>query len=306
MDKLGYACINTTLRTDGIFCSRSLIKRTFTLEKASELALQNCRDLLTILKWNLAHDIFVFRISSELFPRYTCSGHRYHFTQLKDHVQISHVLNQCGEFAYEHGMQLSFHPGQYNVLCSPRPEVVENTIADLEYHSLLCDLIDQNDLLQMDINIHVGATYGGDYEGTANTFNNNFLLLSERLQNRLTVENCDKPCPGSGWSVEMLYNFIHKRIGIPITWDIHHSHFSRPEYMTLQDEYQLARSTWGSKKMMIHYSESADDNKLVRGHSFDYKNPLPEFLLTEDNYRCELEIKGKEQSLFGMRNLYAS
>ncbi len=304
MDKLGYCCINTQLRKKNIFCSRSMIKRTFTKERASNLALQNVIDLLAILKWNELHNIKVFRISSDILPRYTCKEHGYSFTELHEHEQIAEVLSQCGDFAKKHNHDLSFHPGQYNVLCSNREDVVCNTIAELEYHSMLCDLIDNECVLQMDINIHVGATYGGEYENTALRFNKNFEKLSSRLKKRLTIENDDKPCPG-GWSVEKLYTLIHKNIGIPITWDIHHSQFSRPQHMSLSEEYTLARSTWGDKKMMIHYSESANDDKLVRGHSFDYKKPLPSFLSRERNYRVELECKGKEQGLITMRNLLA-
>ena len=58
-NNLGYACINMTLseqpKSKRITTNRSMIKRTFQakgLPYASELALQNSRDLLSILKWN--------------------------------------------------------------------------------------------------------------------------------------------------------------------------------------------------------------------------------------------------------------
>ena len=57
MNQMGYACINMELSNSKprVTTNRSMIKRTFTekgLPYASELALQNCKDLLTILKWN--------------------------------------------------------------------------------------------------------------------------------------------------------------------------------------------------------------------------------------------------------------
>ena len=64
---LGYACINTQLNSlpkkQRITTNRSMVKRTFQqrgIAYASELALQNCRDLLTVLKWNHDHDIHFF------------------------------------------------------------------------------------------------------------------------------------------------------------------------------------------------------------------------------------------------------
>jgi len=50
-----------------ITTNRSMIKRTFTekgLPYASELTLENCKDLLTILKWNNENGFKFFRMSS--------------------------------------------------------------------------------------------------------------------------------------------------------------------------------------------------------------------------------------------------
>ena len=62
MSNLGYACINMHLsnvpKSQRVTTNRSMIKRTFGergVPYASELALANCRDLLTILKWNHAN-----------------------------------------------------------------------------------------------------------------------------------------------------------------------------------------------------------------------------------------------------------
>jgi hypothetical protein len=46
MDNLGYCCINQELRKQKVYTSRSLIRRTFSMEKASNLALQNCYAVL--------------------------------------------------------------------------------------------------------------------------------------------------------------------------------------------------------------------------------------------------------------------
>ena len=55
---LGYACINMGFsnrsKKDRITTNRTMIKKTFDqkgIDYASELALQNCKDLLPILQW---------------------------------------------------------------------------------------------------------------------------------------------------------------------------------------------------------------------------------------------------------------
>ena len=75
MKNFGYACINmgfsTRPKSKRITTNRTMIKRTFLekgIEYASELALQNLRDLRTILEWNLENDIYFYRLSSDIIP----------------------------------------------------------------------------------------------------------------------------------------------------------------------------------------------------------------------------------------------
>ena len=52
---LGYACINTDLKSKGIFTNRTMRRKTFDskgLDYVSELSLQNVKDLKTHILWN--------------------------------------------------------------------------------------------------------------------------------------------------------------------------------------------------------------------------------------------------------------
>ena len=58
MNQMGYACINMQLSNSKpkIYTGRSMIKRTFKskgISYASELGLQNPKDLFKIIKWNI-------------------------------------------------------------------------------------------------------------------------------------------------------------------------------------------------------------------------------------------------------------
>ena len=75
MRNYGYACINMGFsnrpKSQRITTNRTMIKRTFHergIEYASELALQNMRDLRKILEWNLDNDIYFYRLSSDILP----------------------------------------------------------------------------------------------------------------------------------------------------------------------------------------------------------------------------------------------
>lgn len=102
MIRTGYACINMELGQQGIRTGRSLIDRKFKqggLQLASDIALANAQDLITILKWNEAHDIRLFRLGSELFPRWN----HYELHDLPGIAEIATHLRAAGDYAKEIG-----------------------------------------------------------------------------------------------------------------------------------------------------------------------------------------------------------
>ena len=78
-----------------------------------------------------------FRLSSELFQHKTnprVPDYDYDFA--------IPLLKLIGEFAKRYGHRLTFHPGQYNILGSPKQKVVDQTIKDLTYHAGSPDLME--------------------------------------------------------------------------------------------------------------------------------------------------------------------
>ena len=300
-NSLGYCCICNTLRDQkpSVFTGRSIIKRTFTESLRDERAYLNCCDLLPILQWNEQHDIRVFRFGSDFFPRATCPEFGYDILRLPQIDLIRAELKRCGDFAIKHGHHLSSHPGQFNVLCSDKPHVVDNTIRELEMHSLVCDLIDPYDRLDMPINIHMGAGFSLD---ACDRFVAAYDRLSPKLRSRLVVENDDKR---GSYSTKQLYDHVYSRCGIPITFDFHH-HAIHPDGLSAYDAFQLALSTWGdNRSCQVHYSQSPTADKLIPKHSDYYRDPLPSWL---DNYadriHCHLECKSKELGLLDYRQKF--
>jgi UV DNA damage endonuclease len=303
---LGYCCINTELRNrkparNSVYCGRSMTKKTFNLPEASRRALANVRDLLTILEWNVAHDIKCFRISSELFPRMTCAEFGYDFTDLPDHTAITLQLKRCGDYAIRHGLLLSFHPGPFTTLASPNPVAAQNGINEVEMHALYCNLIDPDNQLDIPINYHIGGMYKQDPAVVADRFAASFDTLSDRAQRATVLENDDK---ASCWSVQLLHKHIYSRLDIPITMDLHHSCFSRESDISLYDEFLLAQSTWNDRCMQVHYSQSPTADKLIPAHSYDYRDPMPSWVT--GNVHVHLEAKGKELALLKYRRDFGS
>jgi UV DNA damage endonuclease len=295
MVRLGYACINMELQEQKprISSNRSMIKRTFEkkgIPYASELGLQNVKDLKEIIKWNNANGVQVFRISSCLFPWFS----EYQLEQLPDYEEICAELLQAGELARKFGQRLSFHPGQFNILASGSDKVVSNTIKELNDHSRIFDIMGFKANHWTKINIHVGGAYG-DRALATERWCRNFELLDENTKCRLTVENDDKPAL---YSTKMLYNMIYKRTGTPIVFDSHHFACG-PQDSTYHEAIDMAAETWPDGiRPTCHHSNSRknyeDSSVTANAHSDWYYEP---FIDHGHGVDVVLECKKKERAL---------
>ena len=293
MIRLGYACINMELQeTRGIQCSRSMIRRTFDQKGiiyASQLALQNCRDLVEVVKWNNVNGIKVFRITSCLFPW----ASEYNIDDLPDIEGIAAALAEVGVVAAVGGQRLSLHPGPFNILASETERVVQNCITDLRIHGKMMDMMLQPENRWAKINIHVGAAKG-DRQKALDTWCRNFERLPDNVKSRLTVENDDK---ANLYSIQHLYDGVFKRTGVAIVADQHH-HECGPQDLPWAEALPLAASTWGAVRPTCHLSNSRqlEDQKEARNaHSDWYYTPFIDCGLEVD---VVLEAKMKEKALF--------
>jgi len=273
--------------------NRTMMKRTFEakgMDYVSDLALLNSRDIIKVLEWNRQHGIKLFRLSSSIIPW----GNNIDITELKDYKEIKSELKKAGDFAKFWDMRITCHPGPFVVLTSPKNNVVDNAISDLEMHGKLFDMMGLSKTPYNKINIHCNGVYG-DKMTAMNRFCENFKRLSSSVRSRLTVENDDK---ASMYSVKDLM-YIHKKIGIPIVFDYHHHQFCTGD-MTEQEALELASTTWPKDiKPIVHYSESKalHENNIKekpQAHSM-YINAIP------NTYELDVDImveaKAKELAI---------
>jgi UV DNA damage endonuclease len=292
MTRRGYACINVELSEKGISTNRGMIKRTFDKvgpSGAGELALLNIKNMHEIVKWNGHNNIFVYRMSSSIFPWMS----EYEIPDLPQFQKILILLQGVGRIAKENKQRLSFHPGPFNVLCSPNEPVVKKTVKDLNQHAEIMDLMGLPQSPEYPINIHLGGAYG-DKESTMKRFCEKYKSLSDSAKKRLVVENDDKH---SMFSVKDLYDGIYSVIGIPITFDYHHHRFCGGG-LTEEEAIKLASKTWGENRQLTHYSScrktmESPDQKAQAHADFLYEK-IKTYGLSLD---IEIEAKAKEQAL---------
>ena len=302
--RLGYACVNMTLTNrpkklgGRVTTSRTARKASWhpnwDLSLIGERAVLNATDLLHYLKWNEENNIKLFRVGSELVPWHD----HFELHELPQYDELAAKLLECGNYAREHGHRLTTHPGPFHVLGSPHEHVVEKSIIGLERHSELWDLMGYAPSHENKINIHIGAAYG-DKPFALDNFCRNFERLPDNVRSRLTVENDDKV---SLYSTQELYDGVYRRIGIPIVFDYHH-HMLHPGGQSEQEALELALSTWGDIKPVVHYAESRSieyNNPKIKpqAHSDMIRNPF-------DDYGHDLDVmieaKHKELALLEYR-----
>jgi len=262
--EIGYACINMTLGSQKpkVSTNRSMVRKTFDargINYVSELALQNIQDLITIVKWNYKNGINFYRMSSDMFPWMS----EYNFSDLPDYEKIKNLLSGLGVLVEKYNQRLTFHPGPFNVLCSPNQDVVKRTIDDLNKHSQIMDLIGLSTTPYNKINIHIGGVYG-DKQSAMDRWVENFKFLDDNTKSRLTIENDDK---SSAYTVEDLM-FVHEQTGIPIVFDYHH-HTCNSGDMPHEDALRLAISTWPTNiTPIVHISEPRDEKNFRAHHDY--------------------------------------
>ena len=297
--QLGLCCINSKLRRQKIFCSRTMIRKNFTIEKAKSLALLNIADIEKLCEWNYKNNIFVLRLSSDIFPHFTDTE-----TESYDLSFAMEALAEAGKAAQKYKQRITFHPGQYNQVGAKSKSVFESTCRDLKMHADILDAmcIDKNGILC----IHGGGVYDKKDE-TIERWICNFKLLPESVKRRICIENCER-C----YSVkDCLY--IAEKCEIPLIFDSHHYEcfnlINADKFIDINDVMERVINTWRKRDItpLFHISEQREDARI--GAHSDFIEKIPEYILTiPEKYGVgvdiEVEAKMKEQAILHLYEIY--
>ena len=262
--------------------SISKMKRTDALTKLNRLCLENADALLAALNFCADNGIGCFRVNSQILPIKTHPDVGYSIDDLPDCDEIIARFKKCGEFVRQNDLRTCFHPDQFVVLNSQRPDVVEKSVKELEYQAEVAEWIGADV-----INIHGGGAYGDKQKALAD-FARNLDLLSSNVRSRLTVENDDKT-----YTPEDLLP-ICRTTGIPLVYDVHH-HRCNKDGLSVEQATNDAIATW-NREPMFHISspiESWNGAKPERHHDFIDVNDFPD-CWRRMKFTVEVEAKAKE------------
>ena len=209
------------------------------------------------------------RLGSDCLPMYTQPDWRYfwHLPDVRDHCEQEFA--KVGDLARSHGVRLSMHPGQFTVLASDNPDIVERSIDEFEYH---VDMARQmgygREFQDFKINVHISGKQGP--EGIKRVL----PRLSTEARNTITIENDE-----NSWGIDASLELADH---LALVLDIHHHWCREGEYIeTNDDRFKRIIDSWRGVTPVIHYSVSRED--YLVDHD---PNALPDkALLLEQGYK---------------------
>ena len=267
----------------------SKINRFDGLRKISDLCKNNANSLHVALQFCDKNDIRNFRVSSNILPLKTHPVLGYKAEDLPDGEHIIDLFKKAGEYAKSKNIRTSFHPDQFVVLSSQKPEVVVQSLQEIEYQSEVAEWINADV-----VNIHGGGAYG-DKQKALSDFSRSVDRLSERARIRLTIENDDKTYTPS----DLLP--LCTNLGIPLVYDVHHHRCNKDE-LSIEQATEQALITW-NREPMFHLSspiEGWTGRQPNRHHDFIDIKDFPTCWLNL-NITVEIEAKAKEVAILQLR-----
>jgi UV DNA damage endonuclease len=282
--RIGYACINTQLPAPNRTCRL----KNATTEKILELASANLAALRPVLEWNAARGIELFRITSDVIPFGSHNANKVPWRRL-----LKPQFEALGNVIRDKRLRVSMHPGQFTVLNSPRREVVERSVRELQYHTQFLDALELDDSHK--IVIHLGGVYD-DKRQSLRRFIQTCKSLDRRIKARLVIEN-DERCYSIADAL-----IASKAIRAPVVFDVFHHRWNPAlDLYPLRSIIQLSATTWRKRdgRAKIHYSNQwpgqppGTHSKTISAQKFQaFYNGISDLDLD-----IMLEVKDKERSV---------
>ena len=202
------------------------------------------------------------RISSDILPVYTHESFADYWRK-PDVVSYAEThFARVGDIARNSGVRLSMHPGQFTVLASNNPGIVERSIEEFEYHADMARWMGYGKTFQdFKINVHISGKQGP--EGIRRAY----TRLSPEARNCITIENEE-----NSWGLNDCLSISDI---IPIVLDIHHHWIREGVYIDPNsDSVKRVVDSWRGLRPTMHYSTSRED--ILTGHC---PNTLPDYQL---------------------------
>ena len=241
-------------------------------QKLWDLMVKNARSAKKLVEYvgGLPHGRRMVRLGSNMCPAYTEPSWSYFYKKHDVRRTLEREWAKVGAVSRSLDVRLSMHPGQFCVLASDNPDVVNRSIEEFEYHADIIRWMGYGKSWQdFKCNVHISGRKGP--AGIKDIL----PRLSPEARNSITIENDE-----NAWGIEASLELAKD---VALVLDIHH-HWcnSAGEYIQPNDDrFSRIVDSWRGVRPVIHYSVSRDDyiGSIPR-------NELPDFqVLLENGYK---------------------
>jgi UV DNA damage repair endonuclease len=203
----------------------------------------------------LDENLRMVRLSSDILPVYTQQDWSWFWRLPATREYCERGFRAVGDVARENNVRLSFHPGQFTVLASCNPGIVERSIEEFEYHADMARYMGYGKSLQdLKINVHISGKLGPEGIRAA------YTRLTPEARNCITIENEE-----NAWG---LNDCLSLSDIIPTVLDIHHHWIREGEYIQpTDDRVKRVMDSWRGLRPTMHYSVSREDYLVDHNNS---------------------------------------
>ena len=231
-----------------------------------DIMVHNIQSYYNLIEYvgGLDNELRMVRLGSDVLPVYTEPTWSYFWRKDDVREYCEKHFRPVGDLARKLDVRLSMHPGQFTVLASDNPDIVERSIEEFEYHVDCIRWMGYGQQFQdFKCNVHIAGRKGPAGIQAV------LPRLSQEARNSITIEN-DEMSWGTDASLE-----LEKDVALVL--DIHHHWVRTGEYIQpTDDRYLRIVDSWRGVRPVIHYSVSRED--LLIGHDVDTLPNMEELL----------------------------
>ena len=269
------------------WCNRQ--EKSVAEERLLDIVTHNMQSAYNLVEYvsTLPAERRMVRLGSNQIPMATEPNWRYVFEDPTVVKELEKGFGKIGDLARAEDVRLSFHPGQFTVLASDKPDVVERSIDEFEYHVNMARWMGYGKEFQdFKCNVHISGRQGA--QGIIDIL----PKLSPEARNIMTIEN-DEMCHGLDESLKLVDH-------VALVLDIHH-HWIRDEEYIQPDDDRVKRviDSWRGVRPAMHYSYSRDE-WLDQSSTIDSNDRHSEL----QDLSILLETGGKKQKLRAHSDYY--
>ena len=214
-----------------------------------DIMVHNIQSYYNLIEYvgGLTNELRMVRLGSDILPVYTQRDWCY-FWQLPDVRNYCEAnLARVGTLARSLDVRLSMHPGQFTVLASDTPDIVDRSIEEFEYHTDVIRWMGYGRQFQdFKCNVHISGRQGPAGIKSA------FKRLSPEARNCITIENDENK-----WGIDDSLELANT---LALVLDIHHHWCREGEYISATDDrFKRIIDSWRGVRPTIHYSVSRED-----------------------------------------------